>query len=122
MCPESSMCGNISIRYPFYLSSTIRDIPGYSYNTTLYSCGYTDLMISCQYEGPKETPVIFLGGHQYTVLNISYDRNTIILADNDVLFGGSCPVVPHDLSFDSLWLNNSSSNDNLTFYVTEPPN
>jgi len=116
MCPESSMGGNISIRYPFYLSSTIRDIPGYSYNTTLYSCGYTDLMISCQYEGPKETPVIFLGGHQYTVLNISYDTNTILLADSDVFFGGSCPVVHHDLSFDNLWLRNTSSNDNLTFY------
>jgi len=73
-------------------------------------------MISCQYEGPKETPVIFLGGHQYTVLNISYDRSTIILVDSDVLVDGSCPVVHHDLSFDNLWLRNTSSNDNLTFY------
>ncbi|XP_039848573.1 LEAF RUST 10 DISEASE-RESISTANCE LOCUS RECEPTOR-LIKE PROTEIN KINASE-like 2.1 isoform X1 [Panicum virgatum] len=117
MCPESSMCGNVSIKYPFYLSSTIGDIADYSYNTTLYSCGYTDLMISCQYEGPKETPVIFLRGHhQYTVLNISYDSNTIILAESDVLAAGSCPAVHHDLSFDKLWLNNTSSNDNLTFY------
>ena len=56
MCPESSMCGNISIRYPFYLSSTTRIITDYNYNTTSYSCGYTDLEISCQGEGPKATP------------------------------------------------------------------
>jgi len=113
MCRESSMCGNVSIKYPFYLSTTVRHIPGYNYNTP-YSCGYTDLMISCQYERPNETPVIFLGSGKYTVLNISYDTNTILLADSDVFFGGSCPVVHHDLSFDNLWLRNTSSNDNLT--------
>jgi len=36
--------------------------------------------------------------------------------DSDVLVDGSCPVVHHDLSFDNLWLRNTSSNDNLTFY------
>jgi len=115
MCPGSSMCGNVSIRYPFYLSTTTRYIADHNYNSW-YSCGYTDLMISCQYERPNETPVIFLGSGKYTVLNISYDTNTILLADSDVFFGGSCPVVHHDLSFDNLWLRNTSSNDNLTFY------
>ncbi|RLN23422.1 hypothetical protein C2845_PM07G19390 [Panicum miliaceum] len=118
MCPASSRCGNVSIRYPFYLSTTVRDITGYNYNTPYsYSCGYTDLKISCQYEELKETPVIFLGGdHKYTVLNISYESSTIILADTDVRFGGSCPAVHHDLSFNNLWLQNTSSNENLTFY------
>ena len=116
MCLESSMCGNISIRYPFYLSSTTRIITDYNYNTTSYSCGYTDLEISCQGEGPKATPAIILRGHHYTVLDIFYDSKSIILADSDVLHGGSCPVVLHDLSFDKLWLQNTSSNENLTFY------
>jgi len=115
MCPESSMCGNVSIRYPFYLSNTTRIITDYNH-TTPYSCGYTDLEISCHNEWPKETPVIILGGHQYTVRNISYDSKTIILADIDVLLGGNCPAVRHDLSFDNLWLQNTSSNENLTFY------
>ena len=116
MCPESSMCGNVSIRYPFYLSNTTRIITDYNYNTTSYSCGYTDLEISCQGEGPKATPAIILRGHHYTVLDIFYDSKSIILADSDVLHGGSCPVVLHDLSFDKLWLQNTSSNENLTFY------
>jgi hypothetical protein len=111
MCPESSSCGNVSIRYPFYLSSTTRNIT--NYNT---SCGYTDLEIICQDEGPTGTPVIFLGVDEYTILNISYDSNTIILADSDVLVGGSCPAVGHGVSFNKMWLHNTSSNDNLTFY------
>ena len=66
--------------------------------------------------GPKATPAIILRGHHYTVLDIFYDSKSIILADSDVLHGGSCPVVLHDLSFDKLWLQNTSSNENLTFY------
>ncbi|PUZ55267.1 hypothetical protein GQ55_5G198800 [Panicum hallii var. hallii] len=121
MCPESSSCGNVSIRYPFYLSSTTRNITDYN---TSYSCGYTDLEIFCQDEGPTGTPdwtpvgtpFIFLGGDKYTILNISYGSNTIILADSDVLLGGSCPAVRHGVSFNKMWLHNTSSNDNLTFY------
>jgi hypothetical protein len=115
MCPESSSCGNVYIRYPFYLSSTTRNITGYN---TSYSCGYTDLEIFCQDEGPTRTPVIFLGGYMYTILNIDYDSNTTILADSDVLVGGSCPAVRHGVSFNKMWLHNTSSNDNLTFYFS----
>lgn len=50
MCPESSRCGDVSIKYPFYLSNTIRYIADYSYNTP-YACGYTDLEISCRATG-----------------------------------------------------------------------
>lgn len=59
MCPESSRCGDVSIKYPFYLSNTIRYIADYSYNTP-YACGYTDMEISCQGNGPTGTPVIRL--------------------------------------------------------------
>ncbi|CAL4961991.1 unnamed protein product [Urochloa decumbens] len=67
-------------------------------------------------EGPSATPVIRLAGENYTVQSISYDSRTIILTDSDVLIGGSCPVVHHDVSFDSVWLHNTSYNDNLTFH------
>ncbi|PAN29136.2 hypothetical protein PAHAL_5G199800 [Panicum hallii] len=116
MCPESSSCGNVSIRYPFYLSSTTRNSTDYSYNYNPYSCGYTDLEIFCQDEGPTGTPVISLGGDNYTILNIDYGSKTIILADSDVLVGGSCPAVRHGVSFNKMWLHNTSSNANLTFY------
>nr|CAB3473948.1 unnamed protein product [Digitaria exilis] len=113
MCPESFSCGGVDFHYPFYLSNTTR----YTANYTPYSCGYTDLEIFCQGEGPTWTPVIRLGGDTYTVLNIIYDNKTIVLADSDVLGPVKCPAVSHDVSFDKLWLRlNPGSNENLTFY------
>ncbi|CAO2204430.1 unnamed protein product [Urochloa humidicola] len=122
MCPESSRCGDVPIKYPFFLSNTIRYIADYNYNDTPYACGYTDLEISCQGPGPAGTPVILLDSESYTVLNISYDKKTIILADSDVLRGAGsskCPAVSvsHDVSFGKVWMRYSTiSNDNLTFF------
>jgi len=113
ICSKSSMCGGVNISYPFYLSDATREIADYGYN---YSCGYTDLKISCQGEWPTETAVISLGGENYTVQHIFYDTRTIILADSDVLPGGSCPALRHNVSFDELWLYNSSTFHNLTFF------
>ena len=113
ICSESFFCGGVDIQYPFYLSNATREIADYGYN---YSCGYTDLKIYCQRDGPTETPVISLGGENYTVQHILYDIYTIILADSDVLARGSCPAVSHNVSFDELWLYNSSAFHNLTFF------
>ncbi|CAL4961996.1 unnamed protein product [Urochloa decumbens] len=114
MCLDSVTCGTVSISYPFYLSNGIRETANY----TSYYCGYTDLEITCQGgEGLNPTPVVHLGDDNYTVLNIFYDSRTIILADSDVLGGGSCPTVGHDVTFDYKWLcYNSSSYDDLTFF------
>jgi hypothetical protein len=106
------MCGGVNISYPFYLSDAAREITDYGYN---YSCGYTDLKIYCQREGPTQTPVINLGGENYAVQDVFYDIYTIILADSDVFVGGSCPAVSHNVSFDEVWLYNSSTH-NLTFF------
>ncbi|CAL4955050.1 unnamed protein product [Urochloa decumbens] len=114
ICSDSVMCGTVvSISYPFYLSNRIRETANY----TSYSCGYTDLEIFCQGEGPSATPVVRLGGNSYTVLNILYDSRTIILADSDVLIGPRCPKPSHNVTFDYEWLRyNYSSYDNLTFF------
>ncbi|CAL4974653.1 unnamed protein product [Urochloa decumbens] len=115
MCSDSVMCGGVNITYPFYLSDGIRETANY----TSYSCGYTDLKITCQGgEGLNPTPVVRLGGDSYTVLDISYDSSTIILADSDVLLGSPrCPKPCHNVTFDHEWLRyNSSSYDNLTFF------
>ncbi|CAL4962003.1 unnamed protein product [Urochloa decumbens] len=117
MCSDSVTCGTVSISYPFYLSNGIRETANHS--GYYYSCGYTDLEISCLDEGPNETPVIRLGGHDYTVKNIIYDSSTIILVDNDMLYDSArCPpTVSHNVTFDYKWLRyNSSSYDNLTFF------
>jgi hypothetical protein len=104
------------IHYPFYLTDTTRETADYSGS---YSCGYTDLNISCKLEGQILTPTIRLGGDDYTVESISYgyDHHTISLVDSDVLLGGGdCPAVGHGVSFNDTWLHNTSSNDNLTFF------
>ncbi|XP_062206568.1 LEAF RUST 10 DISEASE-RESISTANCE LOCUS RECEPTOR-LIKE PROTEIN KINASE-like 1.2 isoform X3 [Phragmites australis] len=113
MCSESFWCGDVDIHYPFYLSNTTEDTADYS---TSFSCGYTDLKIFCREEGATKTPIIHLGGDNYTVQNIFYDNSTIILADSDALSGGSCPRVRHNVSFGQEWLHNTSSYDNLTFF------
>ncbi|CAL4948044.1 unnamed protein product [Urochloa decumbens] len=119
MCSNSVMCGGVNITYPFYLSNETRETADYS--GYYYSCGYTDLEISCQDEGrPTKTPIISLGGHSYIVKNIFYDSSTIILVDSDVLGGPApCPKPHHNVTFDYKWLQYNTSNydyENLTFF------
>lgn len=55
----------------------------------------------------------------YTVQNIFYNTRTIILADSDVMIGGGCPSVRHNVSFGREWLrlhDTSSHDHNLTFF------
>ncbi|CAO1945533.1 unnamed protein product [Urochloa humidicola] len=116
MCSDSFMCDGVNITYPFYLSDGTKETADYSGYYS--SCGYTDLEISCQDKGwPTETPIISLGGHNYTI-NIFYHSSTIILAERDMLYGpAGCPRVGHDVTFDSKWLHyNTSSYGNLTFF------
>ncbi|CAL4948052.1 unnamed protein product [Urochloa decumbens] len=112
------MCGGVNITYPFYLSDGIRETANYS--GSYYSCGYTNLKISCHDKGrPTKTPIISLGGHSYIVKNILYDRSTIILVDTDVFDGPArCPpAVSHNVTFDYKWLQyNTSSNNRFTFF------
>uniref|UniRef100_A0A0E0C6F4 Wall-associated receptor kinase galacturonan-binding domain-containing protein n=1 Tax=Oryza meridionalis TaxID=40149 RepID=A0A0E0C6F4_9ORYZ len=113
ICSKSYECGGVNISYPFYLSNAT------DYYTR-FSCGYTDLKIFCSRDRPgrNETPTILLGGDNYTVLNIIYDSQTIVLADTDVLRGGSCPRVRHNFTFGQAyeWLQYTGSPDNLTFF------
>uniref|UniRef100_A0A0D9YDG0 Wall-associated receptor kinase galacturonan-binding domain-containing protein n=1 Tax=Oryza glumipatula TaxID=40148 RepID=A0A0D9YDG0_9ORYZ len=114
ICSKSYECGGVNISYPFYLSNAT----GETYDYTQFSCGYTDLKISCSLDGRNETPTIQLGGDNYTVLDIFYDNRTIMLADTDALRGGSCPRVRHNVTFGQAyeWLQYTGSPDNLTFF------
>ncbi|KAK8453412.1 hypothetical protein SEVIR_5G280000v4 [Setaria viridis] len=114
MCVDSPIwCGGVEIHYPFYLANAT----AYHYGAP-FSCGYTDLKIACKDDGETQTPVIHLGRADYTVQNIFYNNNSFLLADADVLRGGDCPRVRHNVSFDEAWLQlrNTSSHDNLTFF------
>ncbi|KAL5222032.1 hypothetical protein ABZP36_026745 [Zizania latifolia] len=113
VCSKSYSCGDVNISYPFYLSDAI----GETYDNTSFSCGYTDLKLTCLRDGVNNTTAtIQLAGHEYTVQDIVYDNDTVVLADSDVLRGGGkCPRVSHNVSFDEEWLHYTSSVENLTF-------
>uniref|UniRef100_A0ACD5W0G8 Uncharacterized protein n=1 Tax=Avena sativa TaxID=4498 RepID=A0ACD5W0G8_AVESA len=114
MCSESFRCGGVDIKYPFYLSNATRAAPEHTSN---FSCGYTDLNISCLAEGKTGTPVLHLDEYSYIILNISYDNHTIILRDADLLRGNDvCPRVSHNVSFGQEWLNYADSFDSLAFF------
>jgi hypothetical protein len=76
------------------------------------------LSISCKLEGQTWTPTIRFDDDDYTIKNISYQYNhqTILLADSDVLGGGDCPIVRHNVTFDEVWLYNTSTFDSFTFF------
>lgn len=113
MCSESFECGSVDIRYPFYLSNATKETADH----TSYSCGYTDLMISCQDRGGTNTPIIQLCGDNYTIQNISYISSTIILVDSDAFRDGNdCPRVRHNVTFSQEWLHNTESYGYLTFF------
>jgi hypothetical protein len=66
MCLESSFrCGDVEIRYPFYLANATQATADYSGN---YSADTPIFEISCQGEGPSVSPVIRLSGESYTVV------------------------------------------------------
>ncbi|GJN18026.1 hypothetical protein PR202_gb05140 [Eleusine coracana subsp. coracana] len=116
MCSYSSRCGSVDIRYPFYLANATKVIT--AVNKT-YSCGYTDLKISCRDDGETETAIIQLGQFTYTVKNISYEASTMILADpdafrNDGNYG--CPIIRHNVTFSREWLSYTGSYDTLAFF------
>ncbi|EAY75434.1 hypothetical protein OsI_03336 [Oryza sativa Indica Group] len=114
ICSKSYKCGDVNISYPFHLSDAI----GGTYGYAPFSCGYTDLDITCSWDGRKETPIIQLNGNNYTVLDIIYDSYIIVLADTDALGGGSCPRVRHNVTFGQAyeWLQYTGPSDNLTFF------
>ncbi|KAJ1380861.1 Wall-associated receptor kinase, galacturonan-binding domain [Sesbania bispinosa] len=100
-----SVCGNVSIRYPFWMRS----------NTTVAGeyCGYPEFGIECS-EGSKA--VINLPRNKYYVTDINYEIHSITLIDIDVL-GQSCPRARHNVTLDNLPLDFNSSLDlKLNFY------
>ncbi|KAG8077598.1 hypothetical protein GUJ93_ZPchr0007g6028 [Zizania palustris] len=115
ICSKSYSCGDVNISYPFYLSDAIGETYDDDDNTS-FSCGYTDLKLTClRYGANNTTATIQLAGHEYTVQGIVYGNDTVVLADSDALRGGKCPRVSHNVSFDEEWLHYTSSVENLTF-------
>ncbi|XP_010922312.2 LEAF RUST 10 DISEASE-RESISTANCEUS RECEPTOR-LIKE PROTEIN KINASE-like 2.1 [Elaeis guineensis] len=115
-CPKS-ICGKNVITYPFWLAQNLSTIP------STY-CGYPGFALICQ----DDIPILSLGSNNYTVTNIDYQKQTISLADTDVLAAGTCPRPRHNLTLmDTLFLSNSAYSSYLNYnpyinYLNYHPN
>ncbi|KAM0049888.1 putative wall-associated receptor kinase, galacturonan-binding domain-containing protein [Helianthus debilis subsp. tardiflorus] len=109
-CPSSN-CGNVTIRYPFWVMN--------SESATRY-CGYDGFGINCLHNGTQRIPQITFGGDSYYVQSINYELGTIFLADYDVSpvasVPDSCPRVRHNINLGTLPLDFAMSSVNLSFH------
>ncbi|KAG2664572.1 hypothetical protein I3760_16G088400 [Carya illinoinensis] len=108
--PSQSTCGNVTIRYPFWLH-------GNNSNTTSNDsyCGYPGFGLTCSDAG-NETAVLSLPSDTYYVKDINYAANTLTLVDIDAT-NQFCPRARHNVTLQTLPLNFSAEYDlNLSFY------
>ncbi|XAR55974.1 hypothetical protein NMG60_11036239 [Bertholletia excelsa] len=105
LCPSSWRCGNISIKYPFWLITES--------SSTLY-CGYKGLGLSCF---DDDVLLFQLPGGLYQVTKIDYEQHKLALVDCDVKLDPTCPRPRHNLSLELLpALSYSNLDLNLSFY------
>lgn len=113
LCPIS-LCGNISIRYPFWIKSQ-------TINTREQFCGYPDFGLECS---KNNKTIINLPSDTYYVTDINYDNSSITLVDIDIL-DQKCPRVRKNVTLSNLPLSFSKLDLNLSFYFncsSYPPN
>ncbi|KAL4573390.1 hypothetical protein LXL04_020193 [Taraxacum kok-saghyz] len=106
----SYRCGNINISYPFWRIGS---------ETTTQLCGYPGFGINCSYNGERSFPSITLGNDSYSIPNIIYERESIVLIDDDVSNAVSimdCPRVRHNITIGTLPFVFVNQNVNLSFH------
>ncbi|XP_059639520.1 LEAF RUST 10 DISEASE-RESISTANCE LOCUS RECEPTOR-LIKE PROTEIN KINASE-like 2.1 [Cornus florida] len=105
-CPWH-MCGDVNISYPFWRVDT---------TTSSQHCGYRGLGLNCS---SSDQLIINLPNNDaYSVININYDNNTLILVNVHATTDPYCPRPRHNLSLDTCTvpLFHSQSDLNVNFY------
>ncbi|KAI3818860.1 hypothetical protein L1987_12681 [Smallanthus sonchifolius] len=109
-CPTRE-CGDATISYPFWKMDS---------DTTTQFCGYQGFGIKCSGNGRQNISEITLGGDSYYVQWINHECSSILLADSDVSSvvpgPNNCPRVHHGINLQTLPLNFSILNVNLSFH------
>ncbi|KAF3792367.1 putative receptor protein kinase [Nymphaea thermarum] len=86
-CPETR-CGNLTVKYPFYLESTV---PSSSQSL----CGYEGFGINCS----TGNPILTLVSDVYLLKSINYNSKQLALIDTEIHFN-PCPAPGHNVSVD----------------------
>ncbi|XP_027123240.2 LEAF RUST 10 DISEASE-RESISTANCEUS RECEPTOR-LIKE PROTEIN KINASE-like 1.2 isoform X1 [Coffea arabica] len=107
-CPASK-CGNIEVKYPFWIKSN---------DTAIQYCGYEGFGLDCT---PSSVPgnynlTLHLPPVDFHVQNINYADYKLTLVDADATTNLSCPRPRHNLTLEDLPLNYTTQDLNLTFY------
>jgi hypothetical protein len=108
---QTYTCGDLSISYPFYLSSETKNLSGYSNSY----CGYPGLGIACD----DSKPILQTdSGENCTVTSFQDTTANLSLADPEII-DGSCPRVGHNVTFgQGSWLDFPASTvDYLVFFL-----
>ena len=101
------VCGNVTIEYPFWcLNNEITSDPQ-------YYCGYKGFGVRCQND---EAVLGLPGDRNYSVKDINNIGHTLTLVDIDVTTNQTCPRPRQNFSLETLPLNYSSMDLNLSFY------
>ncbi|GJT80684.1 kinase-like domain-containing protein [Tanacetum coccineum] len=104
-------CNGLTISYPFW---KMENEP----STTAQYCGYEGLGINCSTIDGQDRPMMYFGGDSYYVRKLT--NTSITLVDYDVSSVSSvqttCPRVNHGIELETLPLNFTSNNLNLSFH------
>ncbi|KAG2625971.1 hypothetical protein PVAP13_3KG281800 [Panicum virgatum] len=98
LCHKSLPCGgHVDVHYPFFLANAalaVVDDGGDGHPARSY-CGYPGMAVTCD----GGCAILRLGGHNYTILDISYENHTVVLVDRDLLINsGECPRLTHNVT------------------------
>ena len=118
MCHKSLPCGgHIDVHYPFFLANAALaggGDDGHPAAARSY-CGYPGMAVTCD----GGCAILRLGGHNYTILDISYENHTVVLVDRDLLINsGECPRLTHNVTVPAppSSLSATANNEDLSFF------
>ncbi|KAF3792370.1 putative serine/threonine-protein kinase [Nymphaea thermarum] len=103
-CPETR-CGNLTVKYPFYLESTV---PSSSQSL----CGYEGFAINCS----TGNPILTLPSGVYLLKSIDYNSKKLALVDTEIGFN-PCPAPAHNVSLDPNSTLKFDSNNTHYFFL-----
>ncbi|XBI15156.1 hypothetical protein VPH35_057632 [Triticum aestivum] len=91
---EPAACGNLTIKYPFWLGAPDRPTPE-------PSCGHPALQLWCSGQGHGSTFTASMRSSAIQVLSIDYARNTLVATDGRLAAAGDAAVCRADFNVSS---------------------